>query len=611
MDNEIKELVIGQWRILPDENCFIQDSLKVSVIPKVMDLLLYFAKHPNQVISLQTLSEAVWPNEFVGDNAIYNLIGQLRKALSDNAANPTYIQTLSKKGYRLICDVRAVDELSENTVQKHAHAHSTVANKLKISKYSLFFLGALILVAFLLLWFNSDERNQQAPFPVAQQQLALGEFYLNKGRSEHIVKSIEYFQQSLVLAPDDIPVLLNLGYAYHYLAQREEFALGTYNQKAFKIAAKILNIDNDNADAQVLSQLTDSNKTELYLLESWAKRKDIDSLKHHTIHTISKVLFSKGQMQEAIDLQKRALQKCASCAYIYRSLANSQLVKGEINQAFTNYQIYLELIDNKVTSPISHLGFSHLSKKKLAATANWLAANTLTQTMQADQRNGLALFYLSLRQRSKAEWLMKPAAENRDETFFTLYTLAALSSATNETVKTHRYLERRFTLYPKNPKFALSVAYSYWIAGDNEKALDLLEQHLIKDGAIAPSQTTDIALIQLYGALLIQNKQIEKGTAMLNSLIDRYQQGLLDSSGEGTLGYAQTLALLGEKHKALTELELALESGWVEDFNDNWWYLENDPFFKDLIDTQWFMQLVARHKKAINAISISTPYTHT
>jgi DNA-binding winged helix-turn-helix (wHTH) protein len=114
-NKKTSELKIGAWTIIPLENCLLQGEKKIVVIPKVMDSLVYFSKHANQVLSIQQLSEAIWPNEFVGDNAIYNLIGQLRKALGDNAAKPLYIETLSKKGYRLIADVTQTSSITTPT----------------------------------------------------------------------------------------------------------------------------------------------------------------------------------------------------------------------------------------------------------------------------------------------------------------------------------------------------------------------------------------------------------------------------------------------------------------------------------------------------------------
>jgi hypothetical protein len=89
---------------------------------------------------------------------------------------------------------------------------------------------------------------------------------------------------------------------------------------------------------------------------------------------------------------------------------------------------------------------------------------------------------------------------------------------------------------------------------------------------------------------------------VLNTLAKRFEQGLLRSSDQGYLGYAPTLALLGESELALKEIETTLANGWVEDFNNNCWYLEDDPFFKNLRDMEQFDRLVNKHHKAISIL---------
>lgn len=598
-----KEFKVGDWHVLAEENCLVKDNQRTFVIPKVMDLLLYFCANPNQVISLQTLSETVWPKEFVGDNAIYNLVGQLRKALQDNAADPCYIQTLSKKGYRLIAQVSSEIEASVVVEQKQIVYVDTPVHRAPSIHYTIAGLTALAAVFAMLVWLSFDTVEHESNPTMVAQHRALGEFHLNKGQPANVKKSIDYFQQALVLAPTDIPILTDLGFAYYQLSNMNDFAVQTYDQKALKIAQKILELDTNNLNASVLLFLNQSSSGELSSISSWKELETPDLLHHRALHAISRVFFNMGQMKDAITLQSIALQKCANCPYIYFSLANSQLVKGEIDQAFKNYQIYLELNDSRVTNPVNHLGYSSLTKDKLAATAKWMATNKVTGEVKPAQRNALALFYLSLRRVEQAEQAMQVAYENNEDNFFTLYTLAALSSALRDPLKTHQYLENRFRRYPKNPKFALSVAYSYWISGEDKKALDVLNQHLIKDNTLQPSQSMEIGLIQLYGELLVRNNQIEKGTNILNALLERFEQGLLRSSSEGTIGYAQTLASLGKQKRALSELTLALESGWVEDFNNNWWYLENDPFFKELAKLDEFKLLTQRHKNAIETLT--------
>ena len=102
--------------------------------------------------------------------------------------------------------------------------------------------------------------------------------------------------------------------------------------------------------------------------------------------------------------------------------------------------------------------------------------------------------------------------------------------------------------------------------------------------------------------MLLENEQQEKGHEVLTILSKRFKQGLLNSSDQGNLGYAQTLALLGENELALKEIEMALAKGWVEDFNNNWWYLEDDPFFRGLLNMEQFNRLVEKHRKIIGSL---------
>ena len=70
-----------------------------------MDLLAFFAQHPNEVLSRETLIDGVWRTRFVGEAVLRNTVGALRRALGDRAANPSYIETITKRGYRLVAPV--------------------------------------------------------------------------------------------------------------------------------------------------------------------------------------------------------------------------------------------------------------------------------------------------------------------------------------------------------------------------------------------------------------------------------------------------------------------------------------------------------------------------
>lgn len=75
--------------------------------PKVAEVLLHLAGRAGQVVSRDELLTAVWPGVVVGDDALTQVVIKLRKALGDDARRPAYIETLSKRGYRLIATVSA------------------------------------------------------------------------------------------------------------------------------------------------------------------------------------------------------------------------------------------------------------------------------------------------------------------------------------------------------------------------------------------------------------------------------------------------------------------------------------------------------------------------
>ena len=99
------ELQVGTFTVRSAANELLRDGEVVQVEPKVMALLVYLAERPNQVVSREHLFEALWPGVLVGDDTLTQVVIKLRKALGDDAKSGGYIQTIPKKGYRLIAAV--------------------------------------------------------------------------------------------------------------------------------------------------------------------------------------------------------------------------------------------------------------------------------------------------------------------------------------------------------------------------------------------------------------------------------------------------------------------------------------------------------------------------
>jgi DNA-binding winged helix-turn-helix (wHTH) protein len=98
---------IDDWLIQPQINSVEKEGKTWHLEPKVMQVLVHLASHPNEVLSKDRLLEAVWHNTFVGDDVLVRCISEIRYVFGDDPKSSRVIQTIPKGGYRLIAAVTA------------------------------------------------------------------------------------------------------------------------------------------------------------------------------------------------------------------------------------------------------------------------------------------------------------------------------------------------------------------------------------------------------------------------------------------------------------------------------------------------------------------------
>lgn len=99
---------LGSWLVQPDLNATVRDGKAIHLTPKVMGVLVCLAEHAGNPVSKEELIQTVWPNTFVTDDVLKGAISELRRAFGDDAREPRIIQTIPKRGYRLIAAVEPV-----------------------------------------------------------------------------------------------------------------------------------------------------------------------------------------------------------------------------------------------------------------------------------------------------------------------------------------------------------------------------------------------------------------------------------------------------------------------------------------------------------------------
>jgi TolB-like protein/DNA-binding winged helix-turn-helix (wHTH) protein/Tfp pilus assembly protein PilF len=99
----IKELFeFDSYRLDAAERLLLRDGVPVPLEPKVFETLLVLIRRGGRLVTKDELMKEVWPDTFVEESNLVRHISILRKALSRGDAEPPYIETVPKLGYRFV-----------------------------------------------------------------------------------------------------------------------------------------------------------------------------------------------------------------------------------------------------------------------------------------------------------------------------------------------------------------------------------------------------------------------------------------------------------------------------------------------------------------------------
>ncbi|MCC2606762.1 winged helix-turn-helix domain-containing protein [Planctobacterium marinum] len=150
---------LGELTINTDSQIVMLQGEEIRLEPRQYELLLLFCEKSEEIVTRDHILDNIWQGTIVTDNAVSKLVASLRKQLKDNPANPQYIQTVPKRGYRLV----AVKSLNRNTESELRPGTDSPARPFW-PKTSIATVFALFFVALLAFWgvsyFNTDESEK-------------------------------------------------------------------------------------------------------------------------------------------------------------------------------------------------------------------------------------------------------------------------------------------------------------------------------------------------------------------------------------------------------------------------------------------------------------------
>jgi DNA-binding winged helix-turn-helix (wHTH) protein/Tfp pilus assembly protein PilF len=209
MDTSIGSIIVGEWRAMRATGELSGPTGAERLEPKVMDLLFLLASRPGEAFSKDQIMDALWPGVVVGEDTLARTVSRLRKALGDETKAPRYIETLPKRGYRLIAPV-STEATAPARLQPQANNRNLPTTRRTIAVGA----AAVALVALAVMGAMFWSSGPAPKAPPARQVLIdrANDFYFQFHRADNEA-AIQLFERLLAEDPDYAPALAGLANA--------------------------------------------------------------------------------------------------------------------------------------------------------------------------------------------------------------------------------------------------------------------------------------------------------------------------------------------------------------------------------------------------------------
>ena len=155
----------GEFTVDCEQRVLLRNDSPVPLAPKVFDTLLILVGNSGRIVEKEELMSRLWPETCVEESNLTFNIQQLRKALGDNARQPHFIETVARRGYRFIAEVKensptpVAVEAESSRISSVASLTSPKRSYLSIAALAFLVVGSIAIA----LWFTQRLNATSAP----------------------------------------------------------------------------------------------------------------------------------------------------------------------------------------------------------------------------------------------------------------------------------------------------------------------------------------------------------------------------------------------------------------------------------------------------------------
>jgi DNA-binding winged helix-turn-helix (wHTH) protein/TolB-like protein/Tfp pilus assembly protein PilF len=584
MSQQLKHIYeFGPFRLDATERLLWRDGATVALTPKAFDVLLVLVEQHGHLLEKEELLKLVWPDTFVEEaNLTYN-ISQLRKALGEGENGQKFIETVPKRGYRFVAEVRESGAGGDQrSSSRSGFGRSSKSREIVRSAAAPGGVIALIVLVAAVYYFRETPVKTLAVLPPRPLQASERDEALELGATSLLITRLGSLRQLIVrpesavekyARPEHDPLAAGR-------EQKVDAVLDSRYQRSgdkLRFTLRLLRV----ADGATLwADTLDQQAADLFALEDALSSKVTSALRL-TLGEAEKELLAKRYTNsaEAWQLYVRGRQLVhkrripdieKAIAYLERALALDQgfaLAYVMLGYAWTSlnylgdaparevmpkakaaYEQALKLDDQLAEAHTFLAQYKHIYEWDFADAEQLHRRALDLNPNSADVHNHYALHLIMLKGRTEQAIAEIRRAEELDPTDGFI-----LRNAAQVLYRARRYDEaieqsrRAIDLNPNSPVFYPWMISAYEIKGDEQAAFAACLKQVEARGAGADEIARIRAAFAADGLKGYWRMELDR---LLEQEKSRYV---------GQLNIALLYARLGEKEQALARLQRAIE----------------------------------------------------
>jgi TolB-like protein/DNA-binding winged helix-turn-helix (wHTH) protein/Flp pilus assembly protein TadD len=453
----------------------------------------------------------------------------------------------------------------------------------------------------------------------AYEWYLMGQYHWRQRDPKSLSKAVTYFKYSLELEPDYAEAHVGLGITYAFLHTYGNWYEARAIEAALPHIMKALTLQPNSPTALAAKGMILSDKAKyeasrgeinssLYQQAQQAFIRSLELEENATTHRWYSTLLERlGNESEAIQHLNQATELNPLSASLKRSFSFLLKSMGKQDTAQRMYQRALSLEPDYVSRIIDSAKMNRLTQKSVMGMAAWQVTNPeLFNTCFSDEYcEQLVLAYLSIGANKAADKLLDKMGPKH--THFLHWINLIVTSEKGDELTVVSNIKQSIRQHPNSRKALFYFAVAQFRAAKFRLAkntlLKLYPQWSNKTSIVLSDISADnyLALV-LYAVTLSNLQEKESANFLLHNLQTFLKQDRVFDKIQAEFTLAEINAQLNDIPQALIHLASALDKGWIEAYNSQWWSLQNSHLLQPLHEEPEFKLLLKQHQRKLNEL---------